>query len=826
MVYYVVIMRASAFRVNLHCHSTFSDGDLSPEQVASLLASRGVVYASLTDHDSVEGSALFREAASRRGIGFVSGLELTAFAGEREIHILAYGADPENPGLRVILAAARRRNDPGFKSILSVTASRRGNLPAAAETIAAVRAAGGIAVLAHPLTTMPDFEKLKTLTEDLKNLGLGGIEAYYGPYAKSERKALLDLADGLGLLVTAGSDLHGPERSGESEPFVDMPTERWRAFRDALIGGKEAPGIPPKDTDHHAVAPAKVRMRKTYSSARIVVPTLAAITLFVMSLFMVIIPGFEKVLMDRKKETIRDLTTSIHNMLLQYEADVAKGLVTGEGARNSAVEHLRGLRYGPGGKDYFWVTDHTPVMIVHPYRPDLEGKDVGDFRDAAGSRVFRAFLDAVAGTEEGYVEYLWQWQDDSSRIAPKLSFVKRFDPWGWVIGTGIYPEDVKAEIIRLESDLRLLSVLVTAAAMILILFVARRGLLAESSRLAAEASLRESYERYRTLSEARTEGLIMTVDGSCIFANETACNLLGYGADEISLLRISDILGPNRVGEKALERFMGTLLSGGSYESVLKKKGGTDTLVLLAASPFDLGGRRGAILSLRPSAVRRSNARQGGPEDLDADLPHDIPSSGLYRVLAEGLREVPLFLAGTVSEAAHAAPRRPLDATVTETAAVMGKGADCVIVTGPGGEAVGLVAPEDLCVRCPPGEWSETRVYEVMTAPLVRLPGDASLTEALALLRDTGAKRIVLRDPPGSPGRVVSAADLSEGFKDAAWVLREEIRSAESFTELQSFRGRFRRIAALALSAGQSAPAVLRGISDLSDLLTGAVTDP
>jgi PAS domain S-box-containing protein len=948
-------MSSAVFRVNLHCHSTFSDGDLSPEQVASLLAARGVVYAALTDHDNIEGAARFKEEATRRGLGCIAGVEITAEAKDLEVHILVYGADPKSPKLAALLQASRRRNDPRLRTFFSGGGFVRRSLPAAEEVFKAVRDAGGISVLAHPLTTEPDLDRLTVLTRDLKKAGLDGLESFYGPYEKGEREALLGLADAQGLLTSAGSDLHGPERNGEADPFVDMPAERWRIFRDALIN-RRGPGTPFPGNDPSSIeqpgtvavkagagdrsgAGRKPRAARS-SSSRIILPTLAAMALFITSLFVVIIPGFEKVLLDRKLETIRDLTTSVHSLLLQYQADVVKGRVSEEGARHSAVEHLRGLRYGPGGKDYFWVTDRTPVMIVHPYRPDLEGRDVGDFKDAAGDRVFREFLDAVAVEEEGYVEYLWQWQDDAERIAAKLSFVKRFDPWGWVIGTGIYLDDVRAEIRRLERDLRLLALVLTAAVLILLLFAARRGVLAEKARASAETSLKDSYERYRTLSEARTEGLIMTVDGSCTFANETARSLLGYEADEISLLRISDILGPNHAEDRALEGFLETLLTGGAYESVLKKKDGSRARVLLAASPFELGGRRGSILSLRPPGKVRDAADReglfgvGGEPELSPSLPvgilrlrrgrrieiisansaarellglrpdtdrqkdftdsfaepaeleaifrrldageesatgllvlrmnglsirifaaaaHD-PAGGekhidlaiinaqeeaaareLGRSLAEGFSGVPVFLGRRVSEIARAVPRIPLDAEAGEAADLLenrisdspgepGTAHDCLIVTGPGGEAVGLVTAKDILRRRSRG-MAETRVYEAMSAPLTRLPGDAPVSEALELMRNPGAAPIVLRDPPGGPGRVVGSADLLGGFKDAMWVIREEIRNAAGIPELRALRRRFSRTAVLALASGQNAPAVLRGLSELSDLLTGVLTD-
>ena len=114
---------------------------------------------------------------------------------------------------------------------------------------------------------------------------------------------------------------------------------------------------------------------------------------------------------------------------------------------------MEALRYGKEGKDYFWIQDMQPRMVMHPYRSDLNGKDVSEFTDPRGVAIFVEFARQVERAGEGYLNYVWQWKDDPTRLEPKESFVKGFSPWGWVIGTGIYTDDVRAEIDRLERNL-------------------------------------------------------------------------------------------------------------------------------------------------------------------------------------------------------------------------------------------------------------------------------------------------------------------------------------------------------------------------------------
>jgi methyl-accepting chemotaxis protein len=83
-------------------------------------------------------------------------------------------------------------------------------------------------------------------------------------------------------------------------------------------------------------------------------------------------------------------------------------------------------------------------MIMHPYVKKLEGKDISDFKDPNGKHLFVEFVKEVERNGAGFVDYVWQKGDDKDYLAPKLSYVKGFEPWGWIIGTGVYIEDVDA----------------------------------------------------------------------------------------------------------------------------------------------------------------------------------------------------------------------------------------------------------------------------------------------------------------------------------------------------------------------------------------------
>ena len=226
---------------------------------------------------------------------------------------------------------------------------------------------------------------------------------------------------------------------------------------------------------------------------RIVVPAALTIILFILTIFLLIIPMMEKYMMDGKREGILHLTEAAWSTLALYHSQAAKGMMSEQEAKQRAIEHLRQIRYGPDLKDYFWINDTTPVMIMHPYRPDLVGQNVADFKDPAGNKLFSVMVETVEKSGAGFVDYLWQWKEDSAHIVPKISYVKEFKPWNWIIGTGIYVEDVRAEISAVVRKLILTCLVIMVVVVGLSGYMIWAAALDHRARLAAmeQSRLRE-----------------------------------------------------------------------------------------------------------------------------------------------------------------------------------------------------------------------------------------------------------------------------------------------------------------------------------------------
>ncbi len=332
-------------------------------------------------------------------------------------------------------------------------------------------------------------------------------------------------------------------------------------------------------------------------------PALLAIGLYIAAFFIVLIPQFEETVHGRKREMIRELTHSAWGILSYWHQQEAAGLLTRQRAQQEAVSQVEQLRYGADRKDYFWITDTFPVMVMHPYRPDLNGQDLSDMRDSSGKLLFVEMARVVRSHGEGYVDYTWQWKDDSSRIVPKVSFVKGFEPWGWIVGTGIYVEDVRAENAALEQNTINISIGITVVIASLLSFLAFQNFRTERERLRVERQLHESREQYRALVESSTEGLIMVIAGQEVICNKSMYLMLGYpegGPPSVPWQEL--FVSPPKAELFDFERFVPVAGKGPGSEQIqtsLRGRDGSAFPVLVIISYITILGKEGIVLSVK-----------------------------------------------------------------------------------------------------------------------------------------------------------------------------------------------------------------------------------
>jgi len=208
-------------------------------------------------------------------------------------------------------------------------------------------------------------------------------------------------------------------------------------------------------------------------STKIILTGLVIVALFTLMTFAWFVPTVKSALMAKKYEKLKEQTEIAWSIISNYAALADKGEMTEEAAKTIALKTVEGLRYGPEMKDYFWINDTKPIMIMHPFSKDLVGKDVSGNVDKRGTAMFVEMVNVCKSQNAGFVEYMWQYKDQANKIVPKISYVRIFSGWDWIVGTGMYVEDVNAEVWALITKIIVIFVIITLLAVALSYFISR-----------------------------------------------------------------------------------------------------------------------------------------------------------------------------------------------------------------------------------------------------------------------------------------------------------------------------------------------------------------
>ncbi|MCP4344220.1 MAG: chemotaxis protein [Desulfobacterales bacterium] len=176
---------------------------------------------------------------------------------------------------------------------------------------------------------------------------------------------------------------------------------------------------------------------------------LACVTIIVC--FIVVLTGiflkFRNEVYESRKLKTRNLVESVYGIIEYHAKQSDAGAMTLEEAQNRTKEIIRSLRYEKN--EYFWINDTRPFMLMHPIKTkELEGEDVSDLTDEKGKKLIMEMVDICKKQGAGFVRYYWS-KTEESEPEPKVSYVKLFPAWGWIIGSGIYIDDITRYINQL-----------------------------------------------------------------------------------------------------------------------------------------------------------------------------------------------------------------------------------------------------------------------------------------------------------------------------------------------------------------------------------------
>ena len=177
-------------------------------------------------------------------------------------------------------------------------------------------------------------------------------------------------------------------------------------------------------------------------------PKLIALTSILLFSFIIyalvgLLPSLEAKFLADKKNEVKQIVETAYSALDFYDKKVKNGDLSIEEAQQLAIDEIKSLRFDEN--NYFWINDTRPYMVMHPFKPKLDGTSLAEFKDPNGIFLFNEMAELCKSKGGGFVEYMWP-KAGYNKPQPKISYVKLLEGWNWIIGAGIYVNDVEEEI--------------------------------------------------------------------------------------------------------------------------------------------------------------------------------------------------------------------------------------------------------------------------------------------------------------------------------------------------------------------------------------------
>jgi len=205
-------------------------------------------------------------------------------------------------------------------------------------------------------------------------------------------------------------------------------------------------------------------------------------------------PRLKTNMYDAKYLKTRHLVETAWSVMDHYATLVKSDALSREEAQSSAKEAIKSMRYET--EDYFFILDTSATIIMHPIKPALDGKDMSNSKDPKGKFLFTEMAEVSRKDGSGFVDYYWE-KPGESEPAPKISYVKLLPEWNWIVGSGIYIDDVQKELFQTFSII-FIEVLVIALAALALAFIMARSISRPITQIAE--GLREGADQVASAS--------------------------------------------------------------------------------------------------------------------------------------------------------------------------------------------------------------------------------------------------------------------------------------------------------------------------------------
>lgn len=214
---------------------------------------------------------------------------------------------------------------------------------------------------------------------------------------------------------------------------------------------------------------------KSFSDWRIFNKIFSLIVVALIPIIIVVIfyllPEVESGLLENKKQGVQHSVETAYGIIETQFNLFEKGVISENQAKENVKNIISKLRYA--GDNYYWINDTKPVMIMHPIKSQLDGQDLSEIKDPSGKRLFIDFVNVVDKDGKGFSDYMWP-KPGKDKPVPKVSYIMKFDPWNWIIGSGIYIDDVEEEVSQIQFYLNIFLIIAIVISLAIGLFLARK----------------------------------------------------------------------------------------------------------------------------------------------------------------------------------------------------------------------------------------------------------------------------------------------------------------------------------------------------------------
>jgi len=502
--------------------------------------------------------------------------------------------------------------------------------------------------------------------------------------------------------------------------------------------------------------------------------------------------------MEKKKEMISELTHIVWSLLEEYNQALDSSNFDQKIAQEMALSKIEKIRYGGENKDYFWIIDEHPNMIMHPYRSELLSTDLSEYSDANGKKLFVEATKLVDDFGEGFIDYMWQWKDDSTRIVTKLSYVKAYKPWNWIIGTGIYLEDVKEEISVLRNHLLRITLLISAIIAAVLFYIIRQSLKIENKRKKAESKLLLSKQKYKSLVAASSEGTLMILNKQIIFSNIKFSNLIGYDTLQLRTLKFEDIFTAE--WEDLILSFDDPKKSQ-TLETKIKCNDGSEKEVILSASKIKYAADYGYII-------------------ITKEITHQKQIKQETEQLSQELQTSLLLMNQPLKPYINEIIKCSVETTIDEAVLLMTRKKRNILFVHKENEIIGIINNNDLKKRVLAQKLNTQKpVMEIMTSPVISISENALIYEAVLLLKKENITHLAIKNQEGEIKGVISYVAIISLQQNAVSYLIKEIEYAENSTDLIKIQKRVAVVVNALIESGDKTHNITRIITSVADAI-------